>query len=138
MVNSKSFTDFVLRIGKKVGNTYPVLLESVPWGESDSQISIPINEYHRLRKLSSEVEKAYRSLHKAYLRQDAHGIRVLSRRLENQCQELGADLFNTIVQDNIRREYDRSLGFADHDDSVLRVLLRIAADEWEDLMLELI
>jgi DNA-binding response OmpR family regulator len=114
------FRDFVLRIGELVDDSYCAYLDDSPFGTA--KLTLSTDALARLKDLDDALKAAY-------LSGDTNAIRALS-------EKLGANLFDTLVQGEIRRKYDKSLGYALKEDAVLRILLRVASREWADILLE--
>ncbi len=114
------FRDFILKVGERVNNCYPVWLVDSPWGEAEIMVSE--EEFAKLQGLNNALETAY-------VHRDERAIRVLGRRL-------GIGLFDTLIREGIRRRYDKSLGSAHQEEAILRILLRVTPHEWADLLLE--
>ena len=122
MPNKLLFENFIIQIDKLSGDNYPVRLIESPWGET--QILVSSSQFEELRKLSNALDAVY-------MRGETRATRVLIQRLSKT-------LFDTVIQGDIRRKYDRTLGFAYKEDAIVRVLFRVVPQEWTDLLLELL
>jgi hypothetical protein len=116
------FENFIIQIDSLNGDVYPVRLIDSPWGEA--QISVSLSQFKELQKLNQALDVVY-------LRGDIRAISALIRQLSRM-------LFDTLIQGDIRRRYDKTLGVAYKEEAIVRILFRVVPQEWADLLLELL
>ena len=113
------FETFIIQIDEPNNGSYPVRLIESPWGES--QTSVSSNQLEELQRLNDALDIAY-------IRGDIRAARALIKRFSQV-------LFDTVIQGDIRRKYDKTLGFAHKEEAIVRILFRAVPQEWADLLL---
>ena len=116
------FENFIIQIDGLNTDGYPVRLIESPWGETQTLVSS--SQLEELQKLSNALDVVY-------MRGDIKATRALIKRLSKT-------LFDTVFQGDIRRRYDKTLGFAHKEEAIVRILFRVVPQEWADLLLELL
>jgi len=116
------FENFIIQIDELNKDSYTVRLIESPWGET--QTSVSLSQLEELQKLNNALDVVY-------MRGDIKATRALIKRLSKM-------LFDTVVQGDIRRRYDKTLGFAHKEEAIVRILFRVIPQEWADLLLELL
>jgi hypothetical protein len=123
------YLDFELEIRPGLGRKYPVEVVRSPAGEASATMRFPFDEL--------ALENRLLVLQNALLRSGGTRRRLLSRE-EQTVQDFGKDLFNALVDGEVRSRFDVSLSEARQQGKGLRVKLRfqapdLAALPWEFL-----
>ena len=130
----QEYHDFVIRVEKGDGQSYPVSLIASPAGEASSTMVLPLSTADWQSKLSA-VAKARGA--NASRKMEIAGIG--ERSSLQQIRELGQSLFEALFSGQILACYQTSLHQAKEEGKGLRVRLRIQAPDlavlpWEYLM----
>ena len=123
------YLDFVLEIGKKEGDTYPVEVIQSPAGGAKEVMKLPLDESNLKMQLLGIENSLLRS---------ATSYRLAPTQEEDEIRKFGAGLFDALFTKSVQDFYDISLDRARSQGKGLRIKLILTAPElvalpWEFL-----